>query len=141
MTEPASPKALQPWGPLGTASPDHIWHATCPKRRVLEIVADKWTTLVIGALSNGTLRFQELRREVDGVTQKMLTSTLRSLERDGLVSRRIYPTVPPRVDYRLTALGETLTGPLFLLKQWAEAHVGEIDAARAAWDARPRVAD
>jgi DNA-binding HxlR family transcriptional regulator len=112
--------------------------ATCPTRRVLDIVADKWTTLIISALSHGTRGFQQLRREVDGVTQKMLTQTLRELERDGLVSRRAYATVPPRVEYSLTPLGHTLTGPLWAVKEWAEAHVEEIEAARAAWDARHR---
>jgi DNA-binding HxlR family transcriptional regulator len=114
----------------------NVFMATCPTRRVLDIVADKWTTLVISALSHGTRRFQQLRREVDGVTQKMLTQTLRELERDGLVSRRAYATVPPHVEYSLTPLGRTLTGPLWAVKEWAEAHVEEIEVARAAWDAR-----
>jgi DNA-binding HxlR family transcriptional regulator len=110
--------------------------ATCPTRRVLDIIADKWTVLIIGALSNGTRRFQQLRREVEGVTQKMLTQTLRRLERDGLVSRRIYATVPPRVEYSLTPLGHTITGPLWAVREWAETHVEEIEAARKEWDAR-----
>ena len=102
---------------------------------MLDIIADKWTVLIIGALSNGTRRFQQLRREVDGVTQKMLTQTLRALERDGLVGRRIYATVPPRVEYSLTRLGHTITGPLWAVREWAETHVEEIEASRAAWDA------
>jgi DNA-binding HxlR family transcriptional regulator len=114
----------------------HDLSATCPKRRVLDIIANKWAALIIGALSNGTRRFQQLRREVEGVTQKMLTQTLRSLERDGLVSRRIYAAVPPRVEYSLTPLGHTFTGPLRVLEVWAEAHVEAVEASRAAWDAR-----
>jgi DNA-binding HxlR family transcriptional regulator len=102
---------------------------------VLDIIANKWTVLIIGALSNGTRRFQQLRREVDGVTQKMLTQTLRALERDGLVGRRIYATVPPRVEYSLTRLGHTITGLLWAVREWAETHVEEIEASRAAWDA------
>jgi DNA-binding HxlR family transcriptional regulator len=115
--------------------------ATCPERRVLDLIANKWTALIIGALSNGTRRFQQLRREVDGVTQKMLTQTLRALERDGLVIRRIYAEVPPRVEYSLTRLGHTFTEPLWALKKWAETHVGEIEASRVAWDARVSAAD
>jgi len=113
-----------------------VFAATCPTRRVLDIIADKWTTLVIIALAGGTKRFQQLRREVGGVTQKMLTQTLRTLERDGLVNRRAYPTVPPRVEYSLTPLGASLTEPLGALRAWAETHVEEIEAARAAADAR-----
>jgi DNA-binding HxlR family transcriptional regulator len=107
---------------------------------VLDISADKWTVLIIGALSNGTRRFQQLRREVEGVTQKMLTQTLRRLERDGLVSRRIYASVPPRVKYSLTPLCHSITGPLWAVREWAETHVEEIEVARAAWDARAAAA-
>ncbi|MGH9894340.1 MAG: winged helix-turn-helix transcriptional regulator, partial [bacterium] len=105
-----------------------------------DLIANKWAALIIGALSDGTRRFQQLRREVEGVTQKMLTQTLRALERDGLVSRRIYAAVPPRVEYTLTPLGETFTVPLWALKEWAKTHVEEIETARAAWDARVTVA-
>jgi DNA-binding HxlR family transcriptional regulator len=127
--------------PVDGAGSFNAFVATCPTRRVLDIIADKWTVLIIGALSNGTRRFQQLRREVEGVTQKMLTQTLRRLERDGLVSRRIYATVPPRVEYSLTPLGHTITGPLWAVREWAETHVEEIEAARAAWDARQTAAD
>jgi DNA-binding HxlR family transcriptional regulator len=108
---------------------------------VLDLIANKWTALIIAELANGTRRFQQLRHEVEGVTQKMLTQTLRALERDGLVSRRIYAAVPPRVEYSLTPLGQTFTKPLWALKRWAEAHVEEIEASRAAWDARAASGD
>lgn len=109
----------------------NVYMANCPTRRVLEILSDKWTSLVIVALVAGTKRFQQLRREIDGVSQKMLTQTLRTLEQDGLVSRVAYATVPPKVEYSLTPLGRTLTEPLEALHQWSVAHVEEIEAARA----------
>ena len=115
-----------------------VYSADCPTRTVLDIVADKWTSLVIVALVPGTKRFQQLKREIGGITQKMLTQTLRSLERDGLVQRRAYPTVPPRVEYTLTALGRTITKPLRALQDWSVAHVEEIQHARAAMDAQAR---
>ena len=102
----------------------------CPSRQVLDRIADKWTALVIHALSDGTLRYSELQRKVDGVSQKMLTQTLRSLERDGLVERKVYPVVPPMVEYRLTRLGRTLTEPLEAICRWAETHLPELLAAR-----------
>jgi DNA-binding HxlR family transcriptional regulator len=108
-----------------------VYLASCPTRRVLEILSDKWTSLVIVALEGGTKRFQQLRREIDGVSQKMLTQTLRTLERDGLVKRVAFPTVPLRVEYSLTPLGVTLTEPLAALHAWSIAHVEEIEAARA----------
>jgi DNA-binding HxlR family transcriptional regulator len=114
--------------------PYNVYSADCPTRTVLDIVADKWTSLVIVSLLPGTKRFQQLKREIGGITQKMLTQTLRSLERDGLVHRRAYPTVPPRVEYTLTPLGTTLTRPLQALQDWSVAHVKEILRARVAMD-------
>jgi DNA-binding HxlR family transcriptional regulator len=114
----------------------NVYSADCPTRTVLDIVADKWTSLVMVALVPGTKRFQQLKREIGGITQKMLTQTLRSLERNGLVERRAYPTVPPRVEYTLTRLGHTLTDSLQALQDWSVAHVGEIQRARARMDAR-----
>ena len=110
--------------------------AACPTRRVLGIIGDKWTSLVIILLAQETKRFGQLRREIEGITQKMLTQTLRKLEHNGLVSRRVYPEVPPRVEYRLTPLGRTLTEPMAVLHAWAVANVEAIEAARAASDAR-----
>lgn len=108
----------------------------CEVREVLDRVGDKWSVHVIHMLGGGTRRFSELRRGIDGISQRMLTVTLRGLERDGLVSRTVYPVVPPRVDYELTPLGETLLETVCSLVGWAEAHRGDIDAARERYDER-----
>ncbi|MEO3788288.1 helix-turn-helix domain-containing protein [Actinocorallia sp. B10E7] len=108
----------------------------CEVRQILDRVADKWSLLVIALLDRRSLRFTELRRMIDGVSQRMLTRTLRHLERDGLVSRTVQPTVPPRVDYALTPLGATLHETIRALVTWTEAHQNEIAAARTAYDAR-----
>jgi len=102
----------------------------CPTRVVLDRVGDKWTVLVIGALAEGPLRFTQLRDRVGGVAPKVLTQTLRALERDGLLTRTVHAQVPPRVDYEITELGRSLTGPLAVLTDWAESHVQSILAAR-----------
>jgi DNA-binding HxlR family transcriptional regulator len=114
----------------------NVYSEDCPTRTVLDIVADKWTSLLIVALVPGTKRFQQLKREIGGITQKMLTQTLRSLERNGLVERRAYATVPPRVEYTLTRLGHTLSESLEALQDWSVAHVEEILRARKLVDAR-----
>jgi DNA-binding HxlR family transcriptional regulator len=106
----------------------------CPIREVLDRVGDKWSTLVVVRLGQRTHRFNELHREIDGISQRMLTLTLRALVRDGLVSRTAYPTVPPRVDYELTELGRTLLAPITALHEWAVAHRGDIHEARARHD-------
>ncbi|WP_067533202.1 winged helix-turn-helix transcriptional regulator [Nocardia crassostreae] len=108
----------------------------CPAREVLGVLADKWVPLVMGVLraSEGPVRFNELRRRLDGITQKMLTRTLRELERDGLVRRSVYPTVPPRVEYSLTPLGEDLGRLTHAMGQWALRNVDEITTARARFD-------
>ena len=106
-------------------------------REVLTRIGDKWSVFVITLLGNGTLRFTELQRSIEGISQRMLTLTLRQLERDGLVERVVYPVVPPRVDYSLTALGRTLLVPLVGMAGWADAHRTDIEAARVAYDARP----
>lgn len=112
--------------------------AFCPSRRVLDTIGDKWASLVIAALGqDGRLRYTELSRRVEGVSQKMLTQTVRSLERDGLLTRTVTPSVPVRTDYELTPLGRSLLGTICLLKEWAEQHMDEVDAARATYDARP----
>src|SRR5205809_4474400 len=111
--------------------------ANCHAGEMLDRVGDKWSVYVIHVLVNaGTLRFNGLRSQVDGISQRMLTVTLRGLERDGLVSRTVYPEVPPRVEYSLTPLGATLRQLVRGLVAWAGAHLAEIDAARAAYDAR-----
>jgi len=110
--------------------------AGCPARLVLDRIADKWTALVIGILSQSDLRrFSELRRMIGGISQKMLTQTLRDLQRDGLVHRTIYAEIPPRVEYELTPLGRTLCAPLEGLTQWAHEHFEEVKRAQAAFDA------
>lgn len=108
--------------------------ASCPARRVLDRVSDKWVTLLLNALANGPRRYAELGRIVAGVSEKMLTQTLRGLERDGLVTRAVTPSVPVRVDYALTELGASLLPVTRMLKAWAEAHIAEIDAARTSYD-------
>ncbi|MEZ4502988.1 MAG: helix-turn-helix domain-containing protein [Dehalococcoidia bacterium] len=111
----------------------------CEVREVLDRVGDKWSVYVIHMLGGGTMRFSELRRGIEGISQRMLTVTLRGLERDGLVSRTVYPVVPPRVDYSLTALGETLLDAVCALFEWSEQHREDIDAARARYDDRDPV--
>jgi DNA-binding HxlR family transcriptional regulator len=111
--------------------------ANCHAREVLARVGDKWSVYVIHVLGEArTLRFNELRSRVDGISQRMLTVTLRGLERDGMVSRTVHPEVPPRVEYALTPLGATLRQLVKGLVAWSGAHLAEVDAARAAYDAR-----
>ncbi|WP_051571099.1 winged helix-turn-helix transcriptional regulator [Cryptosporangium arvum] len=110
------------------------YHADCPTRRILDRVGDRWTVLVVGVLGDGDARFSELRRRIERISQKMLTQTLRSLERDGLVRRTVYPEVPVRVEYGLTDAGRTLLEPLRALRQWSIEHRDEIAAAQAAYD-------
>jgi DNA-binding HxlR family transcriptional regulator len=100
-------------------------------------IGDKWTVLVVELLcaGRGSMRFNEIRRSIDGISQRMLTLTLRSLERDGLVTRTVHPTVPPRVDYELTQLGHTLRTPLVAVAAWARANLAAIDRARKVFDA------
>jgi DNA-binding HxlR family transcriptional regulator len=106
--------------------------AACPSRQVLARVADKWTMLVISALeAEDVLRFSELRRRVEGVTQKVLTQTLRGLERDGLITRAVHATVPVTVQYRLTALGHSLAAAVGVIKAWAYDNIEELERARA----------
>jgi len=109
----------------------NVYAALCPTRQALDRIADKWTVLIIGSLAERPHRFGELRRAIDGISQKMLTQTLRSLELDGLVARRVKPTVPVTVEYSLTATGRTLTNPLEAIRRWAEEHIDEVLAARS----------
>jgi DNA-binding HxlR family transcriptional regulator len=112
----------------------------CEVRQILDRIADKWSLLVIALLEQRKLRFSELQREIDGISQRMLTVTLRQLERDGLVDRTVHPVVPPRVEYELTPLGATLYGTIRSLVRWTERHQAEIAAARAAYDRRAATA-
>ncbi|HEY7010619.1 MAG TPA: helix-turn-helix domain-containing protein, partial [Jatrophihabitantaceae bacterium] len=105
--------------------------------QVINRIGDRWSLLVLYALERETLRFQQLRRAVDGVSQKMLTQTLRALERDGLVRREVFASVPPRVEYSLTDLGRGLAGRIRAIREWAYAHMDDIEAARDLFDRRP----
>ncbi len=118
-------------GMLGDA-----YDPNCPTRVVLDQIADKWTVLVLGALDAGPVRFNALKRRLQGISQKMLGQTLRELERNGLVTRRAFPTVPVTVEYALTPLGTRLTEPVNALRSWAESHIGQIVAAQRTFDAR-----
>lgn len=106
----------------------------CPSRVVLDRIGDRWTVLVVGTLADGSLRFSELGRRIDGISQKMLTQTLRSLERDGLVQRTMYAEVPPRVEYELTEAGHTLREPLRALEEWATSNMDAVVEARRRYD-------
>ena len=119
--------------------PALILHGDCRKvSRVLARIGDKWSVLIVMLLIGRPHRFNELKREVGGISQRMLTLTLKGLERDGLVRRTVHHTVPPRVEYGLTPLGHSLAGPVRALGEWAKAHMDEIDAAQARYDAPDR---
>jgi DNA-binding HxlR family transcriptional regulator len=108
-----------------------VFNAKCGSQQVLDLIADRWSALVIYALAKGTQRYSELQRTIGGVSQKMLTQTLRNLERNGLVNRQVYPIVPPKVEYTLTPLGQTLIEPLRAVCKWAEEHLQDMEQARA----------
>ena len=110
------------------------YRADCPTRRVLDRIGDRWTVLVVGILGEGDARFSQLRRRVEGVSQKMLTQTLRALERDGLVRRTVFPEVPVRVEYALTEAGRTLLEPLRALQEWSIEHLGDVSASQESYD-------
>jgi len=114
--------------------------AACPSRQVLARISDKWVTLILVALAGDPLRYSDLGRIITGVSQKMLTQTLRSLERDGLVSRAVTASVPVRVDYQLTPLGDSLMPAVNAVKAWAEEHISEIETSRAAYDQKTSAA-
>ncbi|GAA4623085.1 helix-turn-helix domain-containing protein [Actinoallomurus vinaceus] len=109
--------------------------AACPARELLDRISDKWVTLILNALADGPRRYSDLGRIIAGVSQKMLTQTLRGLERDGMVTRTVTPSVPVRVDYELTPLGVSLLPLVRAAKEWAETHIEEVHTARAAYDA------
>jgi DNA-binding HxlR family transcriptional regulator len=112
----------------------NVFLAACPSRQLLDRLSDKWVGLVICSLEDGSRRYSEISREVAGVSQKMLTQTLRSLERDGLVEREVTPSVPVRVDYRLSALGRSLLPVMSAVHAWAEQHMPEVNSAREVYD-------
>ena len=117
--------ALLPW---------NIYDDRCPTRLVLGRLADKWTVLVVGQLARGTRRFGELRREIMGISPKVLTQTLRALERDGILTRRVYASVPPKVEYALTPLGRTLIDLVEAIRGWAETHIEAVLEAQQTFD-------
>lgn len=119
-------------------SPGHskVRHADCGIRDVLDRVGDKWSVLVVGLLGDGSRRFSELRREIEAISQRMLTLTLRGLERDGLVKRTAFPTIPPRVDYELTKMGRTLLQPIMELARWSEKNRASIEESRTRYDSK-----
>ncbi len=116
---------------LGPDDPGDLYSIDCPCRDVLDLIGSKWSVLVIGRLEDGPYRFGELRRAVPGITQKMLTQTLRRLEQDGMVHRRVLAEMrPPRVEYSLTDLGQTITEPLEAIRDWTEQHLPDVRRAR-----------
>ena len=133
VRDPAGASDCEPLGPASELSP-------CRAREVLQRVGDKWSMYVIDLLGQGTMRFSELHRSIDGITARMLTVTLRGLERDGIVTRTIHPVIPPRVEYDLTPMGQTLLDAIGQLVTWADSHLPEISEAQAAYDAK-HVAD
>jgi DNA-binding HxlR family transcriptional regulator len=122
-------------GTVQVTSPDVLDHVdSCLARDVLDRIGDRWSVYVIDALAAGTKRFGELRREVEGISQRMLTVTLRALERDGLIARRVYPVIPPRVEYSLTPLGMSLLAIVEALVTWSADHIGDVERARRNYD-------
>jgi DNA-binding HxlR family transcriptional regulator len=121
---------------IGGIRPGDVYDVTCPSRSVIQMLADKWTMLVIDSLSRRPMRFGELRRHVGGVTQKMLTQTLRLLERDGLVLRVVYPSAPPSVEYSLTPLGVSITEITEQMCRWAQDNMKPVLVARLDYDSR-----
>src|SRR5258708_20733677 len=117
------------------SGPD-IFQENCMSRQVLQLIADQWTPLVIYALEDGTMRFGQLLKRIGGISRKMLTQTLRAMERNGLVQRVVYPVVPPVVEYSLTPLGQTLIEPVKALRVWAYGHLQEVAQARREYDHR-----
>jgi DNA-binding HxlR family transcriptional regulator len=112
----------------------NVYDQNCPTRLALDRIADKWTILIVGQLANGTRRFGELRRDIDGISPKVLTQKLRELERDGVITRKIYASIPPKVEYSLTVLGQTLIGLLDAIRVWAESHIETMLDAQVAYD-------
>jgi DNA-binding HxlR family transcriptional regulator len=110
-----------------------VYSRNCPSRAVLNLVAGRWTALIIGSMETGPRRFGEIRRQLDGITQKVLTDKLRGLERDGIVKRTVVER-PLEVHYELTPLGQTLVAPLATIRVWAEAHIDEVNVSRETYD-------
>ncbi|MGU3494479.1 winged helix-turn-helix transcriptional regulator [Xanthobacteraceae bacterium A53D] len=120
----------------GNCLAPNTYAADCPTRQILDRIADKWTVLILGLLTVQPYRFNALRREVEGLSQKVLSQTLKTLERDGFITRTAFPTVPVTVEYALTPLGRSLAVTLTPLSLWAEAHMKDVETARSAFDGR-----
>jgi len=118
-----------------------IFDESCEGHQALEKIANKWTILIIYVLTQGTKRYGELKRQIQGISPKMLIQNLRNLERCGLVERKVYPVVPPKVDYSLTALGESLAEPLAIFGEWSYKHIYEVKAACDSYDSKPDSTD
>ena len=116
----------------------NVYDDTCPTRLVLDRIADKWTVLIIGRLASKKRRFGELRREIANISPKVLTQKLRELERDGIITRRVYASVPPKVEYSLTPLGSTLIGLLDAIRVWSETHIEAVLEAQQTFDHQVR---
>jgi len=112
----------------------NVYNQDCPTRLALDRIADKWTVLIVGQLASGTQRFGELRRDINGISPKVLTQKLRELERNGIITRKIYASVPPKVEYRLTPLGQTLIGLLDAIRLWAESNIESMLEAQVFFD-------
>ena len=123
---------------MGTNGIYNVYESACPAHAALGHISDKWTVLILGLLEDGPKRFSRLKREIGGISQKMLTQTLRRLERDGFITRTIYPEVPPHVEYALTVLGQSLSVPIAAMRQWAEKYIEEIGTAQQIYDQRTR---
>jgi DNA-binding HxlR family transcriptional regulator len=114
-----------------------VYAKDCPSRQVLDRIGDTWSVLIVGSLAGGSRRYTELAKRIGGISPKMLTQTLRALERDGLIGRTVHAVVPPRVDYALTPLGCSLLDLVGALEAWAEGHIDDVLDARAKYDAQP----
>jgi DNA-binding HxlR family transcriptional regulator len=128
-TAPVATPAIPGW---------NCYSAACPSREVLNRLADKWALLILGTLSGGPVRFNELRRRIEGVSQKMLSQTLKNLERDGLICRKAYATVPVTVEYAMTDLGATLADTIVALRHWTSTHMDSVLQSQKVYDAGQR---
>ena len=113
-----------------------MYTRNCPSRQILDRIGDTWSVLIVGSLADGPLRYSELAARIEGVSPKMLTQTLRGLERDGMIGRTVFPVVPPRVEYELTSLGRSLLGLVSGLEAWAQEHMPDVVNARDDYDTR-----
>lgn len=115
-----------------------VYAKNCPSRMILDRISNKWSMLILDRLRDETVRFNQLRRDIDGISQKVLSQTLKYLERDGLIYREAFPTVPVTVEYSITELGRTLTDTVHLLTHWAEENFAAVQKAQQAYDGRPQ---